>query len=99
MESNVPVAQHSESGIVPVPGTALVGGKAVGEMLGICGWTVYNWCKKGLLPAPDIDGGRGKLRRAYWVRQTILDWQAAGCPCRSEWEKIRRMMQAQAQRR
>jgi predicted DNA-binding transcriptional regulator AlpA len=48
--------------------------------------TIARMDQAGKLPRPIRVGSRAKR----WARATIVEWIAAGAPCRREWERLNR---------
>jgi predicted DNA-binding transcriptional regulator AlpA len=61
----------------------LVSAKTLAVLLSVSEATIWRWdsLPQAVKPSPGVK---------RWRRQEIQDWIGAGCPCRKEWEVIKK---------
>lgn len=72
----------SKTGIVPI----LVGYPDLRVILGRSIGSLYRDRALGRLPQPVALGGSTK-----WIRDEIMAWIEAGCPCQKDWEAMKKL--------
>ncbi len=55
----------------PIP--YLLDRKRAAAFLGVSGQTIYDWCKRGMMPKP----AREMPRKKYWSRDSLIAFQAS----------------------
>jgi len=79
--SDLPSANHRE----PSP-SFLIDAKILAQLLSVSEATIWRWDSGGRLPQA-VKPSPGVKR---WRREEIREWIDVGCPCRKDWEAVKK---------